>query len=74
MLPARVPRPPKPFTYARSLGLKRRHRLPSSPVLTRQVSLKTKHFLALFRKKSQRLLVKLMLSGGGTFSPLRCRC
>src|SRR5208282_1592676 len=36
--------------------------------------LKTKHFLALFGKKGHLLLPRLMLRGGGTFSPRRCLC
>src|SRR5208282_1678307 len=36
--------------------------------------LKTKHFLALFGKKGYLLLPRLMLRGGGTFSPRRCLC
>ena len=39
-----------------------------------QLALKSKNFLALFRKKVYILLPKLTLRGGGTFSPLRCRC
>src|ERR1700729_3199866 len=36
--------------------------------------LKIKHFLPLFGKKTYLSLPKLLLSGGDTASPLRCRC
>ena len=39
-----------------------------------QLTLKTRRLVALFRNIGYLLLPKLMLRGGGTASPLRCRC
>ncbi len=63
---AAVLRGPAPLGIRQRFGFAR----PSEILMLRIL----KDFLALFRKKAYVLLLKLMLRGGGTFSPLRCRC